>query len=352
MLSESNFWFGKGVLVTGHSGFKGSWLTLWLRSLGAKVSGISLPPKSNPSLFTLAKVDYECHSYFCDVRNFSALTATLNEIQPEIIFHLAAQPLVRASYRDPIETFSTNIMGTVNILEALRVNGGARVAVMITTDKVYRNHETILPYGENDSLGGYDPYSSSKAASEIVISSYRDSFFAEKGIAVASARSGNVIGGGDWSEDRLIPDAIRAWQKGGALDVRRPDAIRPWQHVLEPLSGYIKLAQKLWCNPNLADSYNFGPEPGNAATVYEVIELARKTYGKGVTRHAKNIDGLHEAGLLTLEIKKAKELLGVRPRLSLAQAIMLTMDWYREYETGANVCDLCDKQIKLYEELL
>ena len=350
--TSSNFWLGKRVLVTGHSGFKGSWLTLWLRSLGAQVTGLSLPPNTNPSLFTLAKIDHECHSQFCDIRDLSALTAAFNKAQPEIIFHLAAQSLVRASYRDPIETLSTNVMGTVNILEALRVCGGTRVAVMITTDKVYRNHEMLLPYKEDDSLGGFDPYSASKAASEIVISSYRDSFLTGQGVAVASARAGNVIGGGDWSEDRLIPDAIRAWQKGDLLEIRRPDAIRPWQHVLEPLGGYLRLAKQLWDSSSLAGAYNFGPEAGDATSVRTVIELARAAYGKGDVHYAKDIEGPHEAGLLTLEIKKAEELLGVRPRLSLEQAITLTIDWYREQEAGANVGDLCDEQIKRYEGIL
>lgn len=350
--ADPKFWLGKRVLVTGHSGFKGAWLTLWLRSLGAKVSGLSLPPTTNPSLFTLAKIDHECNSLFCDIRDLSDLASAFNTAQPEIVFHLAAQPLVRASYRDPIETFSTNVMGTVNVLEVLKDFGGARVVVMITTDKVYLNHEILLPYSEDDSLGGYDPYSSSKAASEIVIASYRDSFLAGRGIAVASARAGNVIGGGDWSEDRLIPDAIRAWQKGDLLDIRNPDSIRPWQHVMEPLGGYIILAQQLWESPSLAGAYNFGPEQDEAATVYDVIERARVAFGRGDIHYVKDIEGPHEARLLTLDIKKAKELLGVRPRLSLDQAIILTMDWYREQEAGANAYDLCRNQIKLYESLL
>jgi CDP-glucose 4,6-dehydratase len=348
---DAQFWRDKNVLVSGHSGFKGSWLTLWLQSLGAKVTGISLPPNTNPSLYALAKIDRKCHSRFSDIRDLFSLTEVFKATQPEIVFHLAGQPLVRESYRSPIETFSTNVMGTANVLEALRAYGGSRVAVMITTDKVYRNHETLLPYGEDDSLGGYDPYSASKAASEIVISSYRDSFLAGKGIAVASARAGNVIGGGDWSEDRLIPDAIKAWQKGDTLDVRRPDAIRPWQHVLEPLCGYIMLAQQLWDSPSQAGAYNFGPESEEAATVQAVIELARAAYGKGEVSYAKDKEGPHEAGLLTLDIRKAKDLLGVRPRLSLDQAITLTIDWYREQDAGANVCDLCHQQIKLYERL-
>lgn len=349
---DSNFWLGKRVLVTGHSGFKGSWLTLWLRSLGAKVTGISLPPNTNPSLFSLAKIDQECDSRFCDIRDLVALASVIRSTQPEIVFNLAAQPLVRASYQEPIETFSTNIMGTVNILEALRDYGGAKVVVLITTDKVYRNHELPLPYGEDNALGGYDPYSASKAASEIVISSYRDSFLADQGIAVASARAGNVIGGGDWSVDRLIPDAVRAWKDDYLLNIRRPNAIRPWQHVLEPLGGYIRLAHQLWVEPELAGAYNFGPDSSGAVTVQTVIELARAAYGRGKVRYATDINGPHEARLLTLDIKKAKELLGVQPRLSLDQAIVLTMSWYSAQELGENVCDLCDGQINQYEKLM
>ena len=349
---SQNFWCDKRVLLTGHSGFKGSWLTLWLRSLGAKVTGISLPPNTNPSLFTLAKIANECDSQFCDIRDLATLTAVIRSTQPEIVFNLAAQPLVRASYRDPIDTFTTNTMGTANVLEALRVYGDAQVVVLITTDKVYCNHEMLLPYGEEDALGGYDPYSASKAASEIVISRYRDSFFNTQGIAVASARAGNVIGGGDWSEDRLIPDAIKAWKNDGVLNIRRPNAIRPWQHVLEPLGGYIRLAQQLWESPALVGAYNFGPESDGAATVRSVIESARAAYGRGRVHYARDIDGPHEAEFLTLDIKKAKELLGVRPRLSLEQAITLTMEWYRDQEAGVNVRDLCDEYIKFYEGLL
>lgn len=349
---DPNFWLRKRVLVTGHSGFKGSWLTLWLRSLGAEVTGISLPPNTSPSLFSLANIDNECDSRFCDIRDLASLTSVVQSAQPEIVFNLAAQPLVRASYRDPIETFSTNIMGTVNILEVLRSYGDARVAVLVTTDKVYRNHEMLLPYGEDDALGGYDPYSASKAASEMVISSYRDSFLADQEIAVASARAGNVIGGGDWSEDRLIPDAIRAWKDDGLLEIRRPNSIRPWQHVLEPLGGYIRLAEQLWENPALAGAYNFGPESGGAATVHTVVELARAAYGRGKVCYATDIDGLHEAGLLTLEIKKAKELLGVSSILSLDQAVTLTMNWYQEQELGKNAYILCDEQINQYKKLM
>jgi CDP-glucose 4,6-dehydratase len=241
-LPHQAFWRGKRVLVTGHTGFKGGWLTLWLSRMGADITGLSLPPSTKPSLFDLAKIGAHCHSHELDIRDYAAVEAVVREAKPEIIFHLAAQPLVRASYRDPLETFSTNVMGTANVLNALRLEGSARVIVAITTDKVYQNKEWPFPYREDDVLGGHDPYSASKAASELVIASYSASYLAEKGMAVASARAGNVIGGGDWSEDRLIPDAVRAWQSGATLDIRRPNATRPWQHVLEPLSGYLVLA--------------------------------------------------------------------------------------------------------------
>lgn len=346
------FWANKRVLVTGHSGFKGSWLTLWLQSLGASVTGLSLAPNTNPNLFSLAKIDQVCNSQFCDIRDLSALNNAIKLAKPEIFFHLAAQPLVRISYQDPIDTLLTNVMGTANILETIRLSINTRVAVMITTDKVYRNHELPIPYREDDPLGGYDPYSASKAASEMIISSYRDSFLLKHGVAVASARAGNVIGGGDWSKDRLMPDAIRAWQQGVHLEIRRPDAIRPWQHVLEPLAGYLTLAQKLWEHPHLAGAYNFGPEVDQAATVRSVIELARATFGKGDVRYAQDIEGLHEAGLLTLAITKAKEILEVKPRLSLDQAVRLTTDWYRDQQSGVSALDLCKYQIKIYEGML
>ncbi len=238
-MMSTAFWHGKRVLVTGHTGFKGGWLVLWLRQLGATVCGTALPPATNPNLFELARVAEGIDSHFCDIRDSEHLAALVRACRPDIVLHLAAQPLVRASYRDPLGTFSSNIMGTAHVLDALRGLDSVRVALMVTTDKVYRNLEQPYPYREDDALGGHDPYSASKAASEIVIASYRDAFLREQGVAVASARAGNVIGGGDWSEDRLIPDAVRAWQADEILEIRRPQAIRPWQHVLEPLHGYL-----------------------------------------------------------------------------------------------------------------
>ena len=259
---------------------------------------------------------------------------------------------MRASYREPLATFETNVMGTAHVLEALRGLEAARVAVMVTTDKVYRDHETPRPYREDDALGGHDPYSASKAASEIVIASYRDAFLAAQGVAVASARAGNVIGGGDWSEDRLIPDAVRAWQAGRPLEVRRPQAVRPWQHVLEPLAGYLTLARKLWEQPALAGAYNFGPETGEIAAVREVVELARRAFGAGDVRYGDGSEGPHESGWLALEVAKARTVLGVMPTLSLAQAINRTMAWYRAHAAGADARQLCQADIADFEKCL
>ena len=347
----TSFYRGKKVLLTGHTGFKGSWMVLWLHRLGAQVTGISLPPITVPNLFSLAGIEDHCESHFCDIRDSSDLARLIEQIKPEVVFHLAAQPLVRASYFEPIETFSTNVMGTVHVLDALRGPKSTQVAVMVTTDKVYRSKERSLPYAEDDALGGHDPYSASKAASEIVIASYRDAFLAEQGVAVASARAGNVIGGGDWSDDRLIPDAVRAWPEGQTLEVRRPDAIRPWQHVLEPLAGYLTLAEKLWQQPALAGAYNFGPETDQTATVRDVVEIARKSYGRGQVHYGNGSDGPHEAGWLALNIAKSTHNLGIHPRWALTESIEKTMSWYRAQSEGKEARGLCRAQIAEYEGL-
>jgi len=348
-MMSTAFWHGKRVLVTGHTGFKGGWLVLWLRQLGVTVCGIALPPATNPNLFELARVADGIDSHFCDIRDAGRLAALVRAFRPEIVLHLAAQPLVRASYRDPLGTFSSNIMGTAHVLDALRGLDSVRVALMVTTDKVYRNLEQPYPYREDDALGGHDPYSASKAASEIVIASYRDALLKEQGVAVASARAGNVIGGGDWSEDRLIPDAVRAWQADEMLDIRRPQAIRPWQHVLEPLHGYLTLAEKLWHSPELAGAYNFGPHTHEAATVKEVVELARQAYGKGDVRYGDGSSGPHEAGWLALETVKARVALGVQPRWNLAETVTRTMVWYQAQHAGADARELCLAEIADYE---
>ena len=346
----ASFWHAKRVLLTGHTGFKGSWLALWLARLGACISGVSLPPGTYPNLFTLARVDKVVAGHYCDIRDGKALTSVVHTVQPEIVIHLAAQPLVRTSYRAPVDTMSTNIMGTVNLLDAIRGVESVRVAVMVTTDKVYKNGEGRHPYCEGDPLGGDDPYSASKAASELVIESYRNSFLAGRGVAVASARAGNVMGGGDWSEDRLIPDAVRAWQAGQSLHVRRPQAVRPWQHVLEPVCGYLRLAESLWERPEHAAAYNFGPHIGGAATVRYVVELARLNYGGGEVVYGNGSEGPHEAQMLTLEVARARAVLGVVPKWSLATAVERTMRWYWQQAEGSDASTLCEADIASYEE--
>lgn len=348
-LPSRDFWRGKRVLVTGHSGFKGGWLTVWLHRMGAQVTGISLAPSTSPSLFDLAGISTLCDSHFIDIRDVGALAPVVRQAAPEIVFHLAAQPLVRASYRDPLATFETNVLGTAHVLESLRGLPSVRAAVMVTTDKVYRNEEWQWPYRESDPLGGHDPYSASKAASEIVIASYRDAFLAAQGIRVGSARAGNVIGGGDWSEDRLIPDAVRAWESDGTLEVRRPEATRPWQHVLEPLAGYLVLAEKLHDDGAAAGAYNFGPETSAAASVRVVVDLARQAYGSGQVRYGSADAGPHEAGWLALEIAKARHALGVEPRWSLDETVRRTMAWYLDLSKGADARALCEAEIHAYE---
>lgn len=344
------FWQDKKVLLTGHTGFKGSWLSIWLRRMGARVSGVSLAPVTSPNLFSMAGAQIEA-SYFADIRNSARLAEIVRDASPDIVLHLAAQALVRTSYQDPVGTFETNVIGTANLLNALRSISSARVVVAVTTDKVYRNFEHSFPYRETDSLGGHDPYSASKAACEIIVSSYRDSFLRDNGVAVASARAGNVIGGGDWSTDRLLPDAVRAWQSGRALSVRRPQARRPWQHVLEPLSAYLVLAERLWGNPELADSYNFGPMSHEAASVHQVIEIARAAYGGGEVTYGDGTQGPHEAGWLALETAKARHVLNIEPQWPLVEAVSRTMKWYRAQQDGSDARRLCEVEIAEYEAI-
>ena len=351
-IANPKFWVNKRVLLTGHTGFKGAWLALMLSRMEAKVTGISLPPNSNPNLFSLAKIDQCIESHFIDIRDAKAIGKVVDQVKPEIVLHLAAQALVRAGYKDPLTTFETNIIGTANVLDSLRGKDFARVVVAITTDKVYKNLEHHYPYRETDALGGHDPYSASKAGSEIIISSYRDSYLSQQGVAVASARAGNVIGGGDWSDDRLIPDAVRAWNTGAVLEIRRPQAIRPWQHVLEPLNAYLVLAEKLYVDPSLAGAYNIGPQTNEAATVQEVIELAKQCYGQGTVLYGEGDEGPHEAGILTLEIAKARDLLGVNPRWNLLATIERTMNWYQKHKEGVNAATLCEEDIEKFNKAL
>jgi CDP-glucose 4,6-dehydratase len=345
------FWRGRRVLLTGHTGFKGGWLALWLHRLGAQVTGMALPPAGEPNLYALARIGGLCDSHFIDIRDAQAVADRVRRSEPEIVFHLAAQALVRAGYDDPLATYATNVVGTAHVLDALRGLTSVRAAVMVTTDKVYRNLEQPYPYREDDVLGGHDPYSASKAASELVIASYRDAWLSAQGVAVASARAGNVIGGGDWAVDRLIPDAVRCWQAGQSLPVRRPQAIRPWQHVLEPVGAYLRLAEALHVQPALAGAYNFGPNTHEAATVRQAIEQARQAYGGGNIHWGDGAEGPHEAGWLALEIARARTVLGVQPRWGLQESVARTMNWYRHCHEGEDARALCEADIVAFEAL-
>lgn len=346
------FWHKKKVLITGHTGFKGSWLTLWLRSLGADVYGISLPPQDGRlNLFELAEIKSDCKSYFSDIRDFDSLSVLIDSIQPENIFHLAAQTLVRQSYMNPLETYGTNLMGTVNLLECLRQVSSVKSVVMVTTDKVYKNMEWLWPYRENDLLGGHDPYSASKAASEIIVESYKNAFFNGLNIPIATARAGNVIGGGDWAVDRLLPDAMRAWAAGSMLEIRSPDSIRPWQHVLDPLYGYMILGMNLSNSSEFNGAFNFGPDSRSSATVKNVIEIARKYYehGNRLVNYLNINNGPHEARQLTLDVSKTTSILSINPRWELEESIRRTVQWYSNQLSGKSARNLCLQEIWDFE---
>lgn len=350
------FWRGRSVLVTGHTGFKGGWLSLWLRALGAQVHGYALNPPTQPNLFDAARVLATLASDMrADLADLGRLRAAFAAARPEVVFHLAAQPLVREGYRDPLGTFATNVIGTAHVLEAARGTDSVRAIVVITTDKVYENLETGHAYRETDSLGGHDPYSASKAAAEIVTASYRRSFFEGDdggGTRVATARAGNVIGGGDWAAARLVPDCLRAFEKGEPVQLRRPDAVRPWQHVLEPLSGYLQLARKL-VSPQggkYAGAWNFGPDARDDRTVGDVAETVARLWGGGVrvVRSAAP-EGPHEAGLLHLDSSRARSALGWMPRWRLDEALARTVAWHRAQTAGADMHAFCLQQIHNYE---
>lgn len=354
----TGFWRGRRVLITGHSGFKGSWLSLWLQQLGAEVCGIGLPPLAKPSLFSEAGVDALVRSEMTDIRDLEKTRAVFSSFRPEIVFHMAAQPLVRASYDDPAGTYATNVLGTAHVLEAVRRTDSVRAVVVITTDKCYENKEWVWAYRENDRLGGHDPYSSSKACAELVVSSFRDSFFnpdhyEEHGVAVATARAGNVIGGGDWSKDRLIPDIMRAFTSGQMVQIRHPDAIRPWQHVLEPLWGYMQLAQFLVEHgAAFGEPWNFGPQASDAKPVRWIVEQLAKEYGQGAKWQLDENEHPHEAGVLKLDWSKAESRLQWRPMMSIEQALRLTGDWYRRRHDGAEARSITLEQIATFAELL
>ena len=346
---------GKRVLVTGHTGFKGSWLSIWLHAMGARVIGVALDPATDRDNFVLSgigeKIDADIRA---DIRDRQKMQDIFNEYQPEVVFHLAAQPLVRLSYDIPVETYEANVMGTIHIMEAIRHTDSVRAAVMITTDKCYENREQIWGYRENEPMGGYDPYSSSKGAAEIAISSWGRSFFnpADYGtkhhVSIASVRAGNVVGGGDWAKDRIVPDCIRALEADQTIEIRSPKAIRPWQHVLEPLSGYLLLAAKMLEEPTrYCEGWNFGPRTESVTPVWDVATMITKYYGKGELKDVSDPNALHEANLLMLDISKAHALLGWEPRTNIEQCCQLTADWYKRYCTE-NVYDLCREQIDTF----
>ena len=353
--TEPNFWKDKKVFITGHSGFKGSWLSLWLSSIGAKVYGYSLKPPSKPSFFELIGIkDMIEKSYTADIRDYLILSQCLKETEPEIVFHLAAQSLVRDSYLIPLDTYSTNIMGIVNVFEAIRHVDSVSVCINITTDKVYENKEWYWAYRENEALGGYDPYSSSKACSELVTSAYRSSYFSKNTKTwIASARAGNVIGGGDWAKDRLVPDIIRTFLDNGLLQIRNPKAIRPWQHVLEPLSGYLKLAEKLFTSKDIkfASSFNFGPEEKDVRTVEYIVKKIANLWTSKLNYEFQTDATLHEASYLKLDNSKAKDLLEWYPKWNLDIALEKIIEWTLAYKNQASLRDISLKQIQDYNNI-
>lgn len=346
MVVDFSFWRGRKVFVTGHTGFKGSWLCLWLRSLGAEVHGYALTPPTEPNLFTVARVAGDlASSTIADIRDYRALSAVINKIQPELVFHLAAQPLVRYSYQNPVETYEVNVMGVVHLLEAVRAVKSVKAAVNVTTDKCYENHERPQGYRESEAMGGHDPYSSSKGCAELVTAAYRLSFLAGAGIAAATARAGNVIGGGDWAEDRLVPDFLRALDAGATLTIRSPESVRPWQHVLEPVSGYLLLAERLHARGmEYAEAWNFGPADKDAQTVGWIVErLASRC--PGATWKLDFSPKPYEANYLKLDSGKAAARLDWRPRWHLGTALEKTLEWHQAWRGNRDMHDMTLSQI-------
>jgi CDP-glucose 4,6-dehydratase len=354
---ELNIYNEKKVFLTGHTGFKGSWMCLLLHQLGAQVYGYALQPPTQPSLYESAKVNELVTSHIADIRDYDALEKALSETQPDIVIHLAAQPLVRISYKNPVETYATNVMGTVNLLNAVRSVQSVQAVINVTTDKCYENKEWLWPYRENEPMGGYDPYSNSKGCSELITSSFRNSFFnpAEYGkshhLALASARAGNVIGGGDWAEDRLIPDFIRAIENEEKVKIRSPHAIRPWQHVLEPLSGYLLLGAKLLTDGcKYAGAWNFGPNDTDAQPVEWIINKLCSLWGEGASYEIDTHPQPHEATYLKLDCSKAKTQLNWRPRWNIETALESIVEWEKTYNRGENMRCICEQQIQQYFE--
>jgi len=346
------FWKNKKVFITGHTGFKGSWLSLWLQQCGADVYGYSLDPAEGPNLFQQARVEQGMTSLYGNIVDAAGIQAVLKDIQPDIVFHLAAQPLVRRSYLHPVETFQTNIMGTVNLLEAVRHTGSVRAVINITSDKCYDNAGHVQrDFIEQDAMGGSDPYSSSKGCAELITSAYRNSFYKDAGIRLASARAGNVIGGGDWASDRLLPDFVRAAMGKTRLEIRYPDAIRPWQHVLDCLHGYLTLAEKLWGNEEFEGGWNFGPDKESLVTVKRLIEISTTEWPNEVQAVYGQTDHPYEAGWLMLDSSKAIQQLGWGPKLRIEETVRWTLEWYRNYIHADDMRQFTIGQIRQFDQL-
>lgn len=344
------FWQGKRVLLTGHTGFKGSWLSLWLQSMGVQLRGLALTPPTEPALFEVAGVAEGMEHRIADIRDFASVQAQMSEFQPEIVIHMAAQPLVRLSYHQPLETYATNVMGTVHVLEAARHAGSVKSIVNITTDKCYENREWVWGYREDEPMGGHDPYSNSKGCAELVSSAYRKSFLNGAGISLATARAGNVVGGGDWAADRLVPDILRALEKRQPVMIRNPHAIRPWQHVLEPLSGYLLLAERLFERGQVdAEGWNFGPRDEDAKPVQWIVQQLCENWGGGASWALQSGDHPHEANFLKLDISKVHQRLQWTPRWSLETALVRITEWHRAWLNGQDMRAFCLNQISQYQ---
>jgi CDP-glucose 4,6-dehydratase len=354
MALSPRFWRGKHVFLTGHTGFKGTWLSLWLHSLGAKVHGLSLHPPTAPNLFTVAELEDGMASHTIgDIRDLATVQTAMHAAQPDIVIHMAAQPLVRESYAEPVETYATNVMGTVHVLESARKIPSVKAIVVVTTDKCYENKEWDWGYRENEPMGGHDPYSNSKGCAELVTSAYRSAFLQSRGVAVASARAGNVIGGGDWAADRLVPDILRAFEHNQPVIIRNPQSTRPWQHVLEPLSGYLVLAEHLYTHGQVyAEGWNFGPKDDDARPVKWIVEHMVNSWGKGASWQQDGGGHLHEAAYLKLDISKAKSRLGWQPRWPLAATLELITTWHQAFLAKADMKKLCLAQIQQYSSAI
>jgi CDP-glucose 4,6-dehydratase len=352
LVMASGFWSGKRVLVTGHSGFKGAWLSLYLDLLGAKVTGLALAPDQTPNLFDVADVGSRMISVIGDIRDLATVERVVNEAQPDIVVHMAAQALVRRGYREPVETYATNVLGTVHVLDAVRRLSKARACVVVTSDKCYENQEWLWPYRENEPMGGRDPYSNSKGCAELVVSAYRESYFRQAGMGLASARAGNVIGGGDWSEDRLVPDLIRGFIDRKPIMIRQPNAIRPWQHVLEAINGYLILVERLWNDPvRFSEGWNFGPGDIGAVPVQVIADSLVAKWGDGAEWTRDQDGGVHEAHLLKLDSTKARTLLPWQPKLGIEEALDWIVTWHRAHSAHSNMRDFTLRQIEQYQAL-